>query len=193
MPYRIHGRSCAFSLAALMLIVCLIQPAGSSSSVEAGKAKGPPIKGEGMTPTKRAEALGVKFEKLKPAYLNWCNRSGKMLYTCGFSSKSKGRLGKDLTVKQGYEAARECAVDILRAVHDRHGTLDGLRVVKVLGCVHATPDFTEHPQVINGCSDLLHEIFGKTTDGHHARSALGFSSLPFGAAVEVEAIFEIKD
>lgn len=144
-------------------------------------------------PQKRAEALGIPFEKLKPAYLNWCNRSGKMLYTCGFSSKIKGTLGKDLTIEQGRAAARECAIDILRAVHDRHGTLDGLRVVKVLGCVRATPEFTDHPQVINGCSDLLHEIFGARTDGHHARSALGFSSLPFGAAVEVEAIFEIKD
>jgi enamine deaminase RidA (YjgF/YER057c/UK114 family) len=145
------------------------------------------------SPQKKAEALGIKFEKLPAAYLNWCSRSGKMLYTSGFSSKTKGRLGKDLTTKQGYQAARECAIDVLRAVWDRHGTLDGLRVVKVLGCVHATPDFTEHPQVVNGCSDLLHEIFGARTDGHHARSALGFASLPFGAAVEVEAIFEIKE
>lgn len=182
-----------FALAALVLIVCLIQPSGTAPPAEVNQAEIPPKNEVGMTPQKRAEALGIKFEKLKPAYLNWCNRSGKMLYTCGFSSKTKGRLGKDLTVKQGYEASKECAVDILRAVWDRHGTLDGLRVVKVLGCVHATPDFTEHPAVINGCSDMLHEIFGKTTDGHHARSALGFSSLPFGAAVEIEAIFEIKD
>jgi enamine deaminase RidA (YjgF/YER057c/UK114 family) len=144
-------------------------------------------------PQKRAEALGIKFEKLKPGYLNWCSRSGKMLYTSGFSSKIKGQLGKNITVKEGQAAARECAIDVLRAVWDRHGTLDGLRVVKVLGCVNATADFTDHPKVINGCSDLLHEIFGKETDGHHARSALGFSSLPFGAAVEVEAIFEVKD
>jgi enamine deaminase RidA (YjgF/YER057c/UK114 family) len=98
-----------------------------------------------------------------------------------------------LTTKQGYEAARECAVEVLRAVWDRHGTLDGLRVVKVLGCVNSAPDFVEQPKVINGCSDLLHEIFGAKTDGYHARSALGFASLPNGAAVEIEAIFEIKD
>ncbi len=187
----IHGRSWAFLIATLALIVCVVL-----AKLSPAPASGEPVslqKGKDDGPQKRAEALGVKFEKLKPAYLNWCNRSGKMLYTCGFSSKTKGRLGKDLTTKQGYDAAKECAIDILRAVWDRHGTLDGLRVVKVLGCVHATPDFTEHPQVINGCSDMLHEIFGKTTDGHHARSALGFSSLPFGAAVEIEAIFEIKD
>lgn len=178
----------ATALAAALMLGCLIRAGVSSPPVDApvaAKSK------EG--PQKRAEALGIKFEKLKPAYLNWCNCSGKMLYTCGFSSKTKGTLGKDLTVEQGYNAAKECCVDILRAVYDRHGTLDGLRVVKVLGCVHATPDFADHPKVINGCSDMLHEIFGKTTDGHHARSALGFSSLPGGAAVEIEAIFEIKD
>lgn len=193
MLYPTQGHSWAFTFAALVLIACLIQTGGSSSPAETNQVKDAPKKADGMGPQKRAEALGIKFEKLQPAYLNWCARSGKMLYTSGFSSKTKGRLGKDLTTKQGYTAAKECAVDILRAVWDRHGTLDGLRVVKVLGCVHAAPDFTEHPQVINGCSDMLHEIFGKTTDGHHARSALGFSSLPFGAAVEVEAIFEIKE
>ena len=184
MPSANAGRPWAFAVAALIVIACWLPFGGSSSPAQ-------PKKPAEDGPTKRAEALGVKFEKLKPAYLNGCARSGNMLYTSGFSSKTKGTLGKDLTTKQGYEAAKECTHDILRAVWDRHGTLDGLRVVKVLGCVHATPDFTEHPQVINGCSDMLHEIFGKTTDGHHARSALGFSSLPFGAAVEIEAIFEI--
>jgi len=184
---RNPGRTFAFLLAAIAALALWLS--GTAQTQPAGAPK----KNDQDGPQKRAEALGVKFEKLPPAYLNWCNRSGKMLYTCCFSSKTKGTLGKDLTTKQGYAAAKECAIDILRAVHDRHGTLDGLRVVKVLGCVRATPDFTEHPQVINGCSDMLHEIFGARTDGHHARSALGFSSLPFGAAVEVEAIFEIKD
>lgn len=193
MPNATAGRPWTCTFAALLLIACLLPYSGSSSTAETGQTKDVPKKTGEMGPQKRAEALGVKFEKLKPGYLNRCARSGKTLYTSGFSSKMKGRLGKDLTAKQGYEAAKECTHDILRAVWDRHGTLDGLRVVKVLGCVHATPDFTEHPQVINGCSDMLHEIFGKTTDGYHARSALGFSSLPFGAAVEIEAIFEIKD
>ncbi|MCB1079571.1 MAG: RidA family protein, partial [Verrucomicrobiae bacterium] len=69
--------------------------------------------------------------------------------------------------------------------------LDGLKVVKVLGCVNSAPDFIEQHLVINGASDLLHEIFGKEGDGYHARSALGFASLPTGVAVEVEAVFEI--
>ena len=177
-------RVCVILVAALCLLAGLIFTVSTTSAVATQPKDGP---------QKRAEAMGIKFEKLQPAYLNWCARSGKMLYTCGFSSKTKGQLGKDMTTKQGYEAAKECAVDILRAVWDRHGTLDNLRVVKVLGCVNSAPDFGEQPQVINGCSDMLHEIFGAKTDGHHARSALGFSALPKGAAVEIEAIFEIKD
>ena len=105
----------------------------------------------------------------------------------------KGKLGAGLATEQGREAARECAVKVLRSVWDAHGTLDGLRVLKVLGCVNSAPDFIEQHLVINGCSDLLHEIFGKDGDGFHARSALGFASLPTGVAVEVEAVFEIKN
>ena len=77
-------------------------------------------------------------------------------------------------------------------MHAEHGTLDGLRVTKLLGCVNSTPDFIEQHLVINGASDLLHAIFGKEEDGYHARSAVGFVSLPTGVAVEIEAIFEIK-
>ncbi|MSQ96189.1 MAG: RidA family protein [Gemmataceae bacterium] len=146
-----------------------------------------------MSPTEKAKALGIKLGKVEPKYLNHCVKTGKLLFTSGFGSKTKGRLGKDLDIEGGRKAARECAVEILQAVYDRHGTLDNLRVVKVLGCVNSTPDFYDQPKVMNGCSDLLHEIFGAKTDGWHARSALGFASLPNGCAVEVEAIFEIKE
>jgi enamine deaminase RidA (YjgF/YER057c/UK114 family) len=145
-----------------------------------------------MSPQKKAESLGITFEKLVPGYLNKCVRSGNQLITSGHTSKIKGKLGADLKTEDGYKAARECAVEILRSVWNTHGTLDGLKVLKVLGCVNCTPDFIEQPAVVNGCSDLLHEIFGKETDGWHARSALGFASLPSGVAVEIEAIFEIK-
>lgn len=173
-----------------------VHTAFSWSAVETGPAKDakqPAPKAAGSSPQKRAEALGIKFEKLEPGYLNRCAKSGKLLFSSGHTSKIKGRLGKDLAVKEGYQAARESAVEILRAVWNTHGTLDNLRVIKVFGCVNCTPDFIDQPKVINGCSDLLHEIFGKETDGYHARSALGFASLPGGAAVEIEAIFEIKD
>ena len=145
-----------------------------------------------MQPDDKAKELGVSFEPLTPGYLNLCVRSGNQLITSGHVSDLKGVLGKGVTVEQGYEAAKDCAKKILRSVINTHGTLNGLRVLKVLGCVYSAGDFTDQHLVINGCSDLLHEIFGKTGDGYHARSALGFAALPTGAAVEVEAIFEIK-
>lgn len=145
-----------------------------------------------MSPQQKAEALGIKFEKQQPGYLNKCVRSGHQLITSGHTSMIKGKLGADLKVEQGAAAARECTIEILKSVWNTHGTLDGLKVLKVLGCVNCTPDFIDQPKVINGCSDLLHELFGKETDGYHARSALGFASLPNGVAVEIEAIFEIK-
>jgi enamine deaminase RidA (YjgF/YER057c/UK114 family) len=145
-----------------------------------------------MTPQQTAEQLGLSFEKLTPGYLNLCIRSGNQLISSGHVSTLKGKLGAGLTTEQGYAAARECASKILKSVWNAHGTLDGLRVIKVLGCVNSAPDFTDQHLVINGASDLLHEVFGKSSDGYHARSALGFVSLPTGAAVEVEAVFEIK-
>jgi enamine deaminase RidA (YjgF/YER057c/UK114 family) len=145
-----------------------------------------------MTPQQKAESLGLKFAHQAPGYLNLCIRSGNQLLTSGHVSDLKGKLGADLKTEEGYAAAKNCAEKVLRSVWDTHGTLDGLRVLKVLGCVNSTLDFTEQHLVINGCSDLLHEIFGKDGDGFHARSALGFVQLPTGAAVEVEAIFEIK-
>ena len=145
-----------------------------------------------MQPDDKAKELGVSFEPLTPGYLNLCVRSGNQLITSGHVSDLKGVLGKGVTVEQGYEAAKDCAKKILRSVINTHGTLNGLRVLKVLGCVYSAGEFTDQHLVINGCSDLLHEIFGKTGDGYHARSALGFAALPTGAAVEVEAIFEVK-
>ena len=140
----------------------------------------------------KAKELGVSFEPLESGYLNLCIRSGNHLITSGHTSDLKGILGQGVSVEQGYEAAKDCMLKILRSVRDEHGTLDGLRAIKVLGCVYSAADFTDQHLVINGASDLLHEIFGKDGDGYHARSALGFAALPTGAAVEVEAIFEIK-
>jgi enamine deaminase RidA (YjgF/YER057c/UK114 family) len=145
-----------------------------------------------MSAQSKAEALGIKFEKQQPGYLNLCIRTGNQLWTSGHVSDLKGKLGADVSTDDGYKAARNCAEKILRSVWDAHGTLDGLRVLKVLGCVNSTLEYSDQHLVINGCSDLLHEIFGKEGDGYHARSALGFAQLPTGAAVEVEAVFEIK-
>jgi enamine deaminase RidA (YjgF/YER057c/UK114 family) len=144
-------------------------------------------------PQQKAEQHGISFEKQTPGYLNLCIRSGNQLISSGHVSTLKGKLGAGVTTEEGYAAARDCASKILNSVWNTHGTLNGLRVIKVLGCVNSAPEFIEQHLVINGASDLLHEVFGKTGDGYHARSALGFASLPTGVAVEVEAIFEIKE
>ena len=146
-----------------------------------------------MSPEQKAIEMGIEFPSQEPGYLNLCAKSGNQLFTSGHTSDIKGKLGDDLDVEQGYAAAKECAIKILQSVHDTHGTLDGLRVIKVLGCVNSTLEFTNQHLVINGASDLFHELYGKDGDGFHARSALGFASLPTGPAVEVEVIFEIKE
>ncbi len=146
-----------------------------------------------MTPEQKAIELGITFPDVPRGYLNLCARTGKLLFTSGHVSNIKGKLGKDLTVDEGYKAARECMVKILQSVKSAHGTIDGLRVIKLLGCVNSTLEFIEQHLVINGASDLLHQLYGKEGDGFHARSAIGFAQLPTGVAVEVEAIFEIVD
>lgn len=144
-----------------------------------------------MGAEQKAKELGISFPIKEKGYLNLCVRSGNLLLTSGHVSDLKGKLGAGLTVEQGYQSARECAVKILQSVHQVHGTLDGLRVLKLLGCVNSTPDFTDQHLVVNGASDLLHQLFGKDELGYHARSALGFAALPTGVAVEIEAIFEV--
>lgn len=146
-----------------------------------------------MSAQAKAIELGVSLEPQEKGYLNLCIRSGNQLITSGHVSDLKGILGKDLTVEQGYKAAEDCMKKILRSVHATHGTLDNLRVVKLFGMVYSAQDFTDQHLVINGASDLAHQIFGKETDGYHARSAVGFAALPTGVAVEVEAVFEILD
>jgi len=145
------------------------------------------------TPDERAKALGIQFSKpTERTYLNLCVRTGNLLITSGHVSDIRGKLGQDLGVEEGAAAAREAMIKVLNSVWvANNGTLNNLRVLKLLGCVNAAPDFTDCSKVINGASDLIHEIFGKEDAGYHARSALGFSTLPLGVAVEIEGIFEI--
>ena len=146
-----------------------------------------------MSAEKRAKELGLTFPTKEKGYLNLCARAGNLLFVSGHVSDLKGKLGAGLNVEQGHQAARDCAVKILQSVHQAHGTLDGLRVVKLLGCVNSTLEFTDQHLVINGASDLLHKLFGRPGNGWHARSALGFAALPTGAAVEIEAMFELVE
>ena len=102
-----------------------------------------------------------------------------------------GRVGADLTPEQGKDAARLVGLNILATVRETLGSLDKVkRLVKTLGMVNSTPDFTQHPQVINGFSDLMAEVFGEDA-GVGARSAVGMGSLPSNIPVEIECIFEV--
>jgi enamine deaminase RidA (YjgF/YER057c/UK114 family) len=102
-----------------------------------------------------------------------------------------GKLGADASLEDGVAAARLCAINLISQLKGAcDGDLDRVqRVVKLTGFVNATPDFTDHPKVVNGASDLMVEVFGEA--GRHARAAVGNSSLPFGVMVEVEGIFQI--
>jgi enamine deaminase RidA (YjgF/YER057c/UK114 family) len=103
-----------------------------------------------------------------------------------------GKLGEDLQVEDGQKAAKLCAINLLAQAKAATGDLDKVvRLVKIVGFVNSTGDFTDQPKVINGASDFLVEAMGDS--GRHARSAVSAASLPFGAAVEIEAIFEIAD
>lgn len=116
--------------------------------------------------------------------------SGNMLFVSGQISALKGRLGDDLAVDQGAEAARGCGLSLLAQAKAALGSLDRVaRVVKLGGFVNSTADFTDQPEVINGCSNLMVEVFGDK--GRHARAAVSAPALPRGVAVEIEAIFEI--
>ncbi len=102
-----------------------------------------------------------------------------------------GRVGADLSLDQGKAAARQTGLAILATLRANLGSLDRVRrIIKVLGMVNSTADFTEHPKVINGCSELFAEVWG-VENGVGARSAVGMSSLPGNIAVEIEAIFEL--
>lgn len=125
-------------------------------------------------------------------------RVGNLLYLAGKGPQKAdntyitGKVGKDLTIEQGYEAARLTAIAHLAVLKNELGSLNKVkRIVKVLGMVNCTEDFKDQPKVINGYSDMMVEIFGEK--GKHARSAVGMVALPFNMAVEVEVIVEVED
>jgi enamine deaminase RidA (YjgF/YER057c/UK114 family) len=128
-------------------------------------------------------------------YVEWV-RVGNLLYLSGHGggaqARGKGKVGRDLSVEQGYQEAREVGLNLLATTRDALGSLDKVkRVVKVFGMVNSAPGFDEQPKVINGFSDLMVEVFGDT--GKHARTAVGMAELPFGIPVEIEMIIEVSD
>jgi enamine deaminase RidA (YjgF/YER057c/UK114 family) len=147
----------------------------------------------------RLKSLGIALPAAPNPVANYVPSclAGNLLFISGQISRAadgavfKGRLGADLTIDQGREAARLAALNVLAQVKAAVGELDRVaQVVRLTGFVNAAPDFTDHPQVVNGASDLMVEVLGDK--GRHTRAAVGVSSLPMGCAVELDAILLIE-
>jgi enamine deaminase RidA (YjgF/YER057c/UK114 family) len=152
-----------------------------------------------MSAEARLKELGIELPPPPvPAanYVPW-RIGGGLLFLSGVGpnrpdgSYVAGTVGGDLSVEQGYEAARLCGLNLLANMRAALGSLDRVdTMLKVLGMVRGVPDFSRHPEVINGCTDLFVQVFGDS--GRPARSAVGMGSLPRGIAVEVEAVVLIR-
>ena len=147
----------------------------------------------------RLTELGITLETVPEPMGNYVHavRTGNLLFLSGKGPRkaeggvSTGKVGSDVTLEQGYQDARSVGITLLAVMENELGNLDGVKqVVKVLGMVNSAPDFTDHPKVINGCSDLFVEVFGDK--GRHARSAVGMAALPSNITVEIEVIVEVE-
>lgn len=150
-------------------------------------------------PEAKLAALGIELPTAASPVANYVNavRTGNLLFLAGKGPKDangeyvKGKVGQDLTIEQGYEAARLTAIAQLAVLKAELGNLNKVkRIVKVTGMVNCTSDFTNQPEVVNGFSDLMVEVFGEK--GKHARAAVGMGSLPRNIAVEIEAVVEVE-
>lgn len=149
---------------------------------------------------KKLKELGVELFVPSKPIANYVKavRTGNLLFLAGHGpaqadgTNIKGKLGKDMTIEQGYQAARQAAISLLSTLKAELGDLNKVkRIVKVTGWVNCEPDFGDQPKVINGCSDLLVSVFG--AKGIHARAALGANALPMNMSVEVEIVVELED
>jgi enamine deaminase RidA (YjgF/YER057c/UK114 family) len=147
------------------------------------------------TPEERLKEMGVTLPPPRTSAGNYvsCVRTGNLIFTAGQGTDEyRGRLGEDVTIEVGYQAARQCMLNLLTVVKQEVGELSKVkRIVKILGFVNSTFDFTDQPKVMNGASDLLVEVFGEK--GKHGRSAVGMAQLPHNNAVEVEMILEVEE
>lgn len=153
-----------------------------------------------MSAEAKLQELGIELPEAPTPVGNYIGgvKVGNILFMSGCgprkpdSTSVTGKVGRDLTTEEGYDAARLVGLNMLANVKAQLGSLDRVRrVVKVLGMVNAEPEFKEHPKVINGFSDLMVEVFGD--NGRGGRSAVGMGSLPSQIAVEVEMILEVED
>ena len=149
----------------------------------------------------RLKELGISLPQPATPVANYVGavRVGNLLFVSGHGPlrtegkpMARGKVGRELTVEQGYQAAREVGLSLLATTRAQLGSLDRVkRVVKVLGMVNSADDFGDQPKVINGFSDLMVQVFGEAT-GKHARSAVGMAGLPMGIPVEIEMVLEVE-
>lgn len=150
------------------------------------------------SPEERLVALGLELPATAPPMFSYVSTrvAGDLLYISGqgprepSGSYRAGKVGSDVSLEQAYADARLTGLHVLAVAKEHLGELSRVKaVIKVFGMVNATADFDRHPQVINGCSDVLVEVLGEA--GRHARSAVGMGSLPGGMTVEIEAVLQI--
>lgn len=155
---------------------------------------------ENYNPEENLKALGITLKAPSSPVANYVNvvRVGNLLFLSGKGPQLAdgtfitGKVGENLTIQQGYDAARWTGINQLAVLKAELGDLKKVkRIVKVLGMVNSTASFTDHPKVINGFSDLMVAVFGEK--GKHARSAVGMAALPNDFAVEVELIVEVEN
>ena len=151
-------------------------------------------------PESKLKELGIELIIPSDPVANYVNtvRSGNLLFISGKGPLKndgeyiKGKLGYDLSIDEGYEAARATAINLISTIKSAVGDLKNVKkIVRVNGMVNSASNFTDQPKVINGCSDLLVEVFGDR--GKHTRVALGMNSLPMNIAVEIDLIIEVKN
>lgn len=152
------------------------------------------------TPYTRLAALGIVLPPAPPPIANFLThvQEGPLLFLSGQGPREAdgrlhaGKVGQDVSVEDAYASARLTGINLISVMHEALGSLTRVkRIVKLLGMVNAVPEFADHPQVINGCSDLFVAVFGEK--GRHARSAVGMGSLPGNIPVEIEAIIAIEE
>jgi enamine deaminase RidA (YjgF/YER057c/UK114 family) len=174
--------------AALIVGICALAPAAAFA--QAGGGQG------GETPEARLKALGLELPTPAKPIANYVPavRVGNLVFLSGHGECSNaltGVVGRDVPIEKAYASARNVGLCLLASLKAEIGDLSKVRrVVKLLGMVNAAPDFPDQPKVINGCSDLLVQVFGDR--GKHARSAVGMGSLPGRISVEIEMIVEVQ-
>ena len=149
---------------------------------------------QAQTPEERLEQLGLELPTPDKPVANYVKykQVGNLLFLAGDGADVQGKVGKDLTIEQGYAAARESGLIIIATIKAAVGELSRVKqFVKVHGMVNSAPDFYDQPKVMNGFSDLMVEVFGEK--GKHARAAVGQAVLPFNTAVEIEVIVELEE